>query len=480
MSEMRTTSPPELLLELRREEPTALHRQLERELRGAIRSGRLRSGAAVPATRTLAKQLGLSRGVVVEAYEQLVAEGYLVSRHGSATRVAPGAVAAQLRVPASPPPSLRYDFRPGRPDLTLFPGTAWLRSVRAALNVAPAERLGYSGGHGLPELRESLAAYLDRVRGTDADPGRIVITSGVAQGLGLLCRVLGTSGARRLAMEDPSHPGSRAVVHAAGLQPVGVPVDDAGLRVDLLDQTDADAVLVTPAHQFPTGAVFSAERRAALVEWATRRGGLIIEDDYDAEYRYDREPIGSIQGLAPDRVVYAGSASKVLAPGLRLGWLVVPAWLVDAIAGAKEAADLGSPALEQLAFADFLARGELDHHLRRMRPLYRTRRDALLAGMERNLPALRPTGAAAGLHVLTRLPAGIDEAAVVARAAEVSVGVYGVGPDWISEESHPGGLVFGYAGLSSESIEAGLRLLAGATPLGSVRTRIPTTCLRTP
>jgi GntR family transcriptional regulator / MocR family aminotransferase len=462
MPRSRTSSAVELLVRLRRDDAEPLHRQLEHELRSAVRSGRLAPGAALPPTRALAAQLGLSRGVVVEAYEQLVAEGYLTSRDRSATRVArDAALPPPAHLHESPPPPPRVSFNPGRPDVSQFPRAAWLRSLRRVLNEAPSQSFTYAEGRGLLDLRLALAAYLNRVRGTAADAGRIVISNGFSQGLALVAVVLRASGARRIAVEDPSHYGTRATLETAGLEPVGVPVDDDGLRVDLLERAGVDAVLVTPAHQYPTGGVLPPERRAALVEWATRADALVIEDDYDAEYRYDREPIGAIQGLAPDRVVYGGSASKTLAPGLRLGWVVVPASMVDRVADAKLAADNGSAALEQLAFADFVTRGELDRHLRRMRPIYRRRRDALLAALRRHLPELRPGGTAAGLHLLAWLPDGLDEEALVWRAASRGVGVFGLAQYRLAP-SRAGGLIFGYSGLSEDAIDEGVRILATA------------------
>ncbi len=409
MPRSRTSSSVELLVTLRREIPTPIHRQLEHELRDAVRAGRLRAGSVLPSTRQLADQLDVSRGVVVEAYEQLVAEGYLTSRPGRATQVASvaaGAPTAEVRT-SSPEPSV--DFRYGRPDVSLFPRNLWLRSLRRVLTEAPSDRLNYLDARGAAELRDALAAYLSRVRGTAADADRIVISTGFAQ-----------------------------------------------------DRADLDAVVVTAAHQFPTGAVLPPDRRAALVSWATERGGLIIEDDYDAEFRYDREPIGAIQGLAPDRVIYAGSASKTLAPGLRLGWLLVPAALVEDVAAAKQAADRGSPALDQLAFADFLSRGEFDHHLRRMRPIYRRRRDVLLRSLARHLPELRPAGASAGLHVLAWLPDGLAEAAVIDASAALGVAVYGLSPYRMSEWDGPAALLFGYSHLTESAIEEGVRILAVA------------------
>ena len=459
MARTRTSSDVELLLPLDRESPQPLHRQLEQGLREAIRDGRLPAATGLPSSRAFAAQLGVSRGIVVEAYEQLVAEGYLASRPGGATRVARSAIAAPFHQPETEPARAEFDFRPGRPDVSEFPRAVWLRSLRAALLRAPSDRLTYLGGHGIPELRVALATYLNRARGTAADPVDVVICSGFAQGLALTARAMRARGARVVAVEDPSDPEYRATLAAAGLDSVGVPVDEHGLRVDLLERLDVDGVVVTAAHQYPTGGVLPPDRRAALADWAARAGALIIEDDYDAEFRYDREPVGAIQGLCRDVVVYAGSASKVLAPGLRLGWLLSPPALTRSLIEGKQAADMGSPALDQLAFADVLERGELDHHLRRMRPIYRGRRDALLDALARHLPDLRPGGAAAGLHVLAWLPDDVDEAAVVEAAAEAGIALGGLAARRIAPG--PGGLIFGYGVIAQASIEPGIARLAG-------------------
>ncbi len=459
MPRTRTSSAPELLLSLRRDDPEPLHRQLEQGLREVVRSGRLPLEAPLPSSRALAIELGVSRGIVVEAYEQLVAEGYLATRPGGATTVAcvQGTVAA--RAVLAPPPAFGYDFRPGRPAVAEFPRAVWMRSLRRVMETAPDERLGYLDGRGMPELRLALAQYLDRVRGTCSHPADVVICTGFAQGVGLVARVLRAQGATHMGLEDASDPDVRATITDVGMRVVDIPVDTEGLRVDVLAATKVAAVVVTPAHQYPTGAVMSAERRSALVAWATATGSLIVEDDYDAEFRYDREPIGALQGLLPERVVYAGSASKVLAPGLRLGWLLAPRHLADDLAIAKKRADQGSSALDQLAFADFLDHGELDRHLRRVRPIYRARRDALLDALARHLPELDPCGAAAGLHVLAWLPDGLDEARVVTAAAAADIGISGVRARR-GRADGPGGLIFGYGQIPERAIDPGIRALA--------------------
>ena len=463
MPRSRTSSATELLVELRRDDRLPLHSQLERELRSAIRSGRLAPGSALPSSRALAEQLDLSRGVIVEAYEQLIAEGYLISQPGGATRVCAKVAEATLPAPASPAaPGHRIDFRYGRPDVTLFPRQVWLRSLRRVLNEAPSDRLNYLDNRGAPELREALATYLNRVRGTAANAERIVVCNGFAQAMDLVVQVVKATGGKLIAVEDPGHHDTTRAARRHGLDTVPIPVDDAGIVVEALARTDADAAAITPAHHFPTGAVMSPERRAALVNWATDRGRLVLEDDYDAEYRYDREPIGAVQGLAPEHVVYAGSASKTLAPGLRLGWLIVPTDLVEHVGAIKEATDRGSASLEQLAFADFLSRGEFDHHLRRMRPIYRARRDTLLGALRRHLPELQPVGASAGLHVVAWLPDGVDETALVKRASDLGVRVNGLSPYRTAHQVGRGGILFGYGVVTEAEIEEGVRLVAAA------------------
>jgi GntR family transcriptional regulator/MocR family aminotransferase len=458
MPEIRSNS--ELLVMLRPDAHVPLHRQIETSIRDSIRAGRLVRGASLPPSRVLAADLGVSRGVVVEAYQQLTAEGYLTSRAGGYTQVAAGAVLPVPELRPARPTGPAIDLSYGRADVSSFPRAAWLRAIRSALTDAPNEVFGYLTGRGVPQLRTALADYLNRVRGTVAEPEQMVICTGYAQGVSLLMGVLAAAGAKRLALEDPSsNDDALPAARAAGLEVIGVPVDGDGIRVDLLRDSGADAVILTPSHQWPTGSVLSARNRAELIRWATGRGAVIIEDDYDAEYRYDRTPVGALQGLAPGHVVYAGSASKTLAPGLRLGWFVLPGQLTEPMAAAKIAADRGSPALEQVALADFISRGEFDRHLRRMRPVYRRRRDALLAALARHLPGLEPSGVSAGLHLVTWLPPGLDEATVVGAARQAGVALDAVGPYRISNPG-PDGLIFGYATVNERAIAEGVARLA--------------------
>jgi GntR family transcriptional regulator/MocR family aminotransferase len=452
---MKSSSGIELLVRLERGSAVPLHSQLERQLREAARTGTLRPGTPLPSTRALAGELGVARGVVSEAYTQLTAEGYFTAKQGSATRVAERAGAAPPTPRAAPSPRApRFDFRPGTPDVTLFGRPAWASALRQALKDAPDDRLRYPDPHGTIELREALAAYLGRVRGIVADADAIVIVSGVAQGLALACRALAARGATSLALEDPGTGPIRVQVAANGLEPLAVPVDGEGLDVGALAATGVRAVLVTPAHQFPTGVVLSPSRRAELIAW----DGYVIEDDYDAEYRYDRPPVGAVQGLDPARVVYLGSVSKTLAPALRIGWLVAPPALLEPILFEKANDDKGTPVLEQLALAILLERGEIDRHVRRSRLVYRQRRDALVAALAQQLPEARIDGVAAGLHVVLRLPDGLDDRSVVAAAARRGIAAVSLS----EHRTLPAGpaLILGYGQVAEAAIAAGVRELA--------------------
>jgi GntR family transcriptional regulator/MocR family aminotransferase len=455
----------------------SLRARAEHALREAVRGGRLPPGARLPATRALAQQLGVSRGVVVEAYAQLAAEGYLDTRRGGGTRVAeqplgdptPGVEGRLNRdsrgsvVPRRPggsegaaEPLPRHDLRPALPAIDGFPRGPWLQAITRTLRTVPDARLGYGDDRGEPELRAALVASLARTRGVRAGADQILITGGLRASLPLVWALLRARGARRVGVEDPGWRRIPESLAAAGLTPVPVAVDDDGLDPRALPELDLDAVVVTPAHQFPTGAVLAPARRAALTAWARERGALIVEDDYDAEFRYDRQPIGSLQGLAPDLVIYGGTTSKTLAPALRLGWLVLPSTLTAEL-HADEPARAGTPPLlDQLALADLLARGEVDRHLRRQRHLYRRRRDALLAAVAQELPKVEVRGAAAGLFAVLLLPDGHDEAAIAAAARDRGVALEALGA--------PGraGLVAGYANLPEPAAPAAVRALAVA------------------
>jgi GntR family transcriptional regulator/MocR family aminotransferase len=455
-----TSQPLELLLSVSRDGEGTLGAQIEEGLRQAIRTRAVKPGAAVPSTRDLARQLGVSRRVVVDAYGQLAAEGYLSLRQGARPRVSDAPAAANGHEPApAPPPPPRFDFRPSVPDVSSFPRAAWLRATREALATMPDADLQYGDWIGLETLRQALADYLGRVRGVVADASRVVITSGYTQALTLLCHALATGGARRIAIEDPANPEQLLIARRAGLEPVPIAVDDDGLRVQEL--ADEDAVVLTPAHQHPTGAVLSGERRAALLAWLRDRDALAIEDDYDAEYRYDRAAIGALQGLEPDRVAYAGSASKTLAPALRLGWLVVPPPLLEAIRSEKYLADMGTERIGQQAFAHFLERGELDRHLRRMRGRYRARRDALVQALADELPDATVKGIAAGLHVTAEIP-GVDERALAEEAARRRIRFNTMLDYRDPAPPGPATLMLGYGQLAEPAIRAGVRELAAA------------------
>ncbi|MFI9557057.1 MocR-like pyridoxine biosynthesis transcription factor PdxR [Nonomuraea endophytica] len=426
--------------------------QIAAELRGSIRDGRLAPGTRLPASRDLAADLVVSRGVVVEAYEQLVAEGFLVSRVGKGTHVA-AAVAAPRQ---APPPRQDtvcapfYGHRPTSPDLSGFPRERWLASVRHVLTTLPSDAFDYGDPGGVPELRQELAGYLKRVRAADVRPENLIIVGGVAQGLSLSLLVLGVE---RLAIEDPSSPRQVPLIRRAGATPVPVPSDDEGLDVKALAVSGADAVLTTPAHHYPTGVVLSPGRRAELIEW----GGIVLEDDYDAEFRFDRDPVGCLQGLAPDRVILSGSVSKSLAPGLRLGWVAAPEDLASAVRQARGELDLGSPVIEQYALAHFLRTGGYDRHLRRTRREYRRRRDALVTALNEQLPEIRVRGIEAGLHVYLELPEYWDEPAAAAAAQELGLAAEPVGP--MRFRPGPPAMVVGFARVPAHRAAGAVREL---------------------
>ena len=428
-------------------------------LRDAVRGGSLPTGTRLPPSRGLAQDLGVSRGVVVRVYEQLSAEGYLTAHQGSGTEVA--AVSRQPR-PVPLPPA-RPPSNPGLPAGAQFPRAAWLRSAQRALAELPVADLGYGDPAGYSKLRAELSAYLGRVRALIAPPERIVIVNGFGQASRLLAEVLAGRGIDQIGLEDPGSAGLREQLSGAGVTCVPVPVDAQGVRVDALADSGVRAIVVTPAHQFPTGVVMSAERRHALLAWARGTGGLVIEDDYDAEFRYDRTPVGALQGLGPDVVVYGGSASKTLAPGLRMGWLAVPHQLVSAVAAAKYAADLGSDIWAQATFADFLARGELDRHIRAMTIRYRALRDRLVAELADRLPDWSVTGTEAGLHLLVRPPAGQDEIALAALAQRAGLDARPLSQYSAARLDRPG-LVIGYGHLRPDAITSGVARLARHVP----------------
>ncbi|MCX5050561.1 MULTISPECIES: MocR-like pyridoxine biosynthesis transcription factor PdxR [unclassified Streptomyces] len=447
-------------------EPTGpgVRRGLTDALREAVRTGRLAPGTRLPSSRTLAVDLGIARNTVADAYADLVAEGWLTAQQGSGTRVADRPVGRPLA--AAPRPRARtrpaYDLIPGVPDLASFPRAEWLKACRRALATAPYQALDYGDPRGRVELRTALAGYLARARGVRADPERILVCAGISHGLRILGAVLRARGARTVAVESYGLDVHWNLLAAAGLGTVPLPFDERGTNPGEL--TDEAAVLLTPAHQFPMGGTLHRDRRAAVVDWARRTGGLVVEDDYDGEFRYDRQPVGALQGLDPDHVVYAGTASKSLAPGLRLAWLVLPPHLVQEAAKAKGGID-SCGALDQLTLAEFLTSGAYDRHVRAARLRYRRRRDALVAELARRAPQVRATGIAAGLHVVLRLPPGTEREALRS-AAWQGLAVHGLHryrhPEATAEP--PDALVVGY-GTPPDSAWAGaLDALCAALP----------------
>ena len=470
---------------------------LTARLREAVADGRLAAGTRLPPSRTLARDLGVARGVVVEAYRRLADEGLVETHGGGGTRVttglvapvgrrplataAPGSTSAPVSTPSAlsahalPDPAVLpltpdrlpsevdVDLSPGVPDLSAFPRAAWLRAERSVLSRAGTADLRYGDPRGAPELRQELATWLARTRGVVAEPDAILVVAGVAQAFALLAHVLRTRGVGRIAVEDPGSRGARDEMAYWGLAPVPVPVDAGGLVTDALPRDGTGAVLVTPAHQFPTGVVLAPERRRALLAWAASTGAVIIEDDYDAEHRYDRAPVPALQASAPDLVAHTGSTSKTLAPGMRLGWLVPPMHLLEDLVTARRHSDLGSPALPQLVLADLLASGAYDRHLRTVRARQRARRDAVAGALADHMPDAVVEGVAAGLHVLVSLPGragALTDAEFAQRGLRAGVLVHPL--SWHRVRSGPPGLVIGYAAHPPDRLRDAVRRLADA------------------
>ena len=425
---------------------------LEDALRQAVVSGQLAAGARLPSSRALARELGVARATVVGAFEQLVIEGYLVAEQGSGTRVAAIASMGDEHVATEIERRvLHTDLLPGEPDLGSFPRSQWASAVRRVLTTSGDELFSYGDQRGRRELRVALAAYLARARGVDAHPDRIVVVPGYSAAMPLLADAFSALGIDRVAVEDPCLPPHARALASAGQQVVAIPVDDGGLLVQ--DLGDEGAVICTPTHQYPTGVALSPARRGALVAWARETGGWIVEDDYDGEFRYDRHPVGALQGLDPSRVIYAGTASKSLAPGLGLAWLVLPPALVEPVVSARRLRRSAVSAIEQAALADFIETGRLDRHIRRMRAIYRRRRDAVL---EILAPHFEVIGVSAGLHVTAVTD---RERELVERAAKRSIVLFGIGEHVLAERAMSG-LVIGYSRAAAHEWPASLERLA--------------------
>jgi GntR family transcriptional regulator/MocR family aminotransferase len=453
-------------------------------LRDAVRTGRLAPGTRLPSARTLAADLAIARNTVADAYAELVAEGWLTARQGSGTRIARRA--APRRAPAAGTdrvvprrptpiraPGTTHSLLPGNPDLASFPRARWLAAARRALAVAPHEAFGYGDPRGRIELRTALADYLARARGVHAHPDRIMICAGFVHGLRLIGRVLSVRRVRTVAVEAYGVPQYLDLLTEAGLRTEPLPLDEDGTRTEELALGSAGAVLLTPAHQYPIGGALRADRRTVAVDWARGTGGLVLEDDYDGEFRYDRQPVGALQGLDPERVVYFGTASKTLAPGLRLGWMVLPRSVLPDAVEAKGHVDWAPGAVDQLTLAEFITSGDYDRHVRAMRLRYRHRRDELVAAVAERAPGMRVSGIAAGLHAVLELPPGTEQS-VISSAAARGLAVEGLGAFAHPSAAAPAGdggpasrgdaLVVGYATPSDSAWSGALDALCRVLP----------------
>ncbi|REK84586.1 PLP-dependent aminotransferase family protein [Streptomyces inhibens] len=446
---------------------------LIRALRDAVRSGRLAPGTRLPPYRSLAADLGIARNTVADAYAELVAEGWLSARQGSGTRVAQRAEPpAPTRAPARRAPKRRptHNLLQGQPDAASFPRTAWLAAARRALTAAPNDAFGPGDPRGRPELRRALSDYLARTRGVRTDPERIVICSGFAHALRLLFPAVLPG---PLAVESYGLPFHRHLLTTAGIRTHPLAIDEHGANTGELSALDGiRAALLTPAHQFPTGVPLHPDRRAAAINWARATGSYLLEDDYDGEFRYDRKPVGALQGLDPERVLHLGSVSKSLSPAVRLGWMVLPGRLVDAVLEAKGEREAWAGVTDQLTLAEFLTSGAYDRHIRRMRQRYRRRRDQLVDAVTAQAPHLTVTGISAGLHAVLQLPHDATESDE--RTALRAAHWQGLALDALSDYRHPDatmpprhGLVIGYATPPDSAFPAALETLCRALPPGA-------------
>ncbi|WP_443077950.1 MocR-like pyridoxine biosynthesis transcription factor PdxR [Streptomyces sp. NBC_01450] len=441
-----------------------VRRALAAAMRDAVRSGRLAPGTRLPSSRRLAADLGLARNTVADAYGDLVAEGWLTARRGSGTLVADRTITrpVSVRSSAQPPGEPCYDLIPGNPDLTAFPRAAWLRATRRALAAAPDDAFGYGDPRGRPELRAALADHLARARGVYTSPEHILICAGISHGLQILSKVLAGRGARNVAVESYGPDRHRGLLAAAGLETLSLPLDTHGTYPVPPDGTDT--VLLTPAHQFPVGTTLQRDRRTAVVDWARRTGGLVVEDDYDGEFRFDHQSVGALQGLAPDCVVYLGTASQTLAPGLRLAWMALPPTLAEEAVAAKGQTD-SSEVLSQLAMAEFITSGAYSRHVRAARRRYRDRRDSLVTALAQHAPKVRVTGTAAGLHTVLSLPPGTEQR-VLQSATRQGLKVAGLSRYRHARSLHvmADALVVGYGGPSDavwpQALSALMRILS--------------------
>ena len=449
-----------------RASPEPLSEQLVTQLREMVCRGQLAPQVRLPSSRILAEDLKVSRSVVVEVYERLTAEGLLESVRGSGTRVAAHAgtlLSRPVVLTDRAVPPARFNMLPGIPRACTFPQREWLASYQRAVEEAGHQTLGYPPLLGLPDLRGELVGYLGRMRGVHGTADQVAVTNGFAQGLSLLCACLRRMGIDKMAVEDPSHDRQRHFIEQNGIRTLPIPVDGQGLDVARLEASGLRAVMVTPAHQFPRGMAMSAERRHALVRWARDNRGVIIEDDYDGGLWIDQRGRHlSLQRLSPGNVVYAGTASKMLAPGIRLGWLVLPRHMVPVIEAVRARRDLGLDSLLQATFADFLRSGQLDRHLRRIRTRNRLMHRTVVEALDIHLPAAKIDNPVAGLHLCLRLPPGTDEVALVAGALRRSVLVKGSRVfHHVPAEHHPS-LILGYTALAEPEVEEAIRRIGEA------------------
>lgn len=456
-------------INLDREDKLSLSRQIYRSIKNGILTGKIKSGTKLPSSRELSSELHVARNVVVDCYEQLIAEGYAYTKNGSGTYISDGVVlprkdkeTAVIKTEVvSPKPEIKVSFRTGIPDLSLIPINKWAQLYhKSAIGISPSE-MDYQDPMGNEVLRATLARYLNRVRGTDANPQNIIITNGAAQSFNLICKLLSTKD--YALVENPLSHGLLHTLESNNVKLSAIRLDSDGMVTKELPKSAPKLIFTTPSHQFPMGSILTASRRIELINYVASNDAYIVEDDYDSEFRFDGNPIESMQNLAPERVIYVGTFSKTLMPALRIGYMVLPDKLTRQLREAKYVADIHSPVLEQLTLSSFIESGSFERHLRNMQKLYHRKRDLLIKTLKKYFgDSVEIFGAAAGLHFVAAFSGVKFDATLLEKIRDGGIEISAVSKHLYKEgcsENYDNLLIFGYGNTAVDKIESGINTL---------------------